>query len=87
MLESVGRHPEVSEVYLHMWTANEDALRLYRRFGFTVSETVAGYYHGISPADCHILRKAVNVVAGAAAGAEAPGGAAAAPATQSGDAA
>jgi ribosomal protein S18 acetylase RimI-like enzyme len=59
-LEAAAKQPEIKEVYLHVWTANEDALRFYRRHGFEVAETLKGYYRGISPPDCHILRKAIN---------------------------
>ena len=45
---------------MHVWTANEDAVKFYSRHGFSVSETLSGYYRGITPPDCYIMRKRVN---------------------------
>ena len=63
VLEALPKHPEIKEVYLHVWTKNEDAIRFYNRYGFEIAETVEGYYRGIDPTSCHILRKAVNGIA------------------------
>jgi ribosomal protein S18 acetylase RimI-like enzyme len=59
-LEAAEKQPEIKEVYLHVWTANEDAIRFYTRHGFEVAETLKNYYRGISPPDCHVLRRAIN---------------------------
>ena len=60
VMTSVAAHPEIKEVYMHVWTANEEAARFYQRHGFAVCETIAGYYRGITPPDCLVMRKAVN---------------------------
>jgi ribosomal protein S18 acetylase RimI-like enzyme len=78
VLSAVSRTPEVKEVYLHVWAANDGAKRFYSRFGFAVGETVAGYYRRIDPPDAVVLRLAVNGGPGPApaTGATPPAGAA-----------
>ena len=56
-LDAVAKLSDVKEVYLHVWTANDDARRFYERHGFEVAETVPNYYRVISPPDCFVLRK------------------------------
>ena len=60
VLEAVPKHTDTKEIYLHVWPANDDALRLYKRLGFEVAEEIANYYRGIEPTSCYVLRKAVN---------------------------
>lgn len=59
-LEAATKLTDVKEVYLHVWTANEDARRFYERHGFVVAETLSNYYRGISPPDCFVLRKVLD---------------------------
>ena len=42
---------------LHVQTNNELALKFYEKGGFTVTETVPGYYKNIEPTDAHVLEK------------------------------
>lgn len=62
VLDAVPAHPDIKEVYLHVWTANDGALRFYERLGFTRGEEIPNYYRGISPNTGVVLRKAVNIV-------------------------
>lgn len=59
-LEAATKLTDVKEVYLHVWTANDDARRFYERHGFAVAETLPNYYRGISPPDCYVLRKVLD---------------------------
>jgi hypothetical protein len=53
LLDGVAKHPDdVKEVYLHVQTSNDDAVRFYRRLGFDLAETVENYYRGIDPPHC-----------------------------------
>lgn len=49
--------PEVTEAYLHVHSANEEAIRFYKRFGFLEDEIIRGYYRRLQPPDAVILRK------------------------------
>ena len=62
VLDALPKHADVRELYIHVWTENDGALRFYRRFGFEVAETIPDYDRagGLQPPSCHILRRAVN---------------------------
>lgn len=47
----------VSEIYLHVQTNNDDAIHFYKKFGFEITETIQNYYTNISPPDCYALTK------------------------------
>ena len=61
MLEAIPKHPDIKEVYLHVWSANDGALRFYERLGFERGEEIPNYYRGITPNTGVVLRKAVNI--------------------------
>ena len=48
---------EVKSVYLHVHTANEDAVSFYSKFGFKVTETIPNYYTRVQPPSCHVLER------------------------------
>jgi ribosomal protein S18 acetylase RimI-like enzyme len=62
VLDAVAKAGDVKEVYLHVWTKNEEAVRFYEtKFGFSRDAgTVANYYRRIDPPDAYVLRLAVN---------------------------
>lgn len=60
VVEAASAQSDIKEVYLHVWTSNDDAVRFYTRNGFEVSQTLPGYYRGISPPDCYVLRKVLQ---------------------------
>jgi ribosomal protein S18 acetylase RimI-like enzyme len=61
ILANVRKQPEIKEVYLHVWTANEDALRFYEtKFGFVRGEKMESYYRRIDPPDAYVLTLKVN---------------------------
>ncbi|THU46235.1 hypothetical protein C4D60_Mb09t02810 [Musa balbisiana] len=49
----------ISEVYLHVQTNNDDAIAFYKKFGFEVIDTIQNYYTNISPPDCFVLSKSI----------------------------
>jgi ribosomal protein S18 acetylase RimI-like enzyme len=53
---------------LHVQTSNDAALEFYKKFGFTVTDTIKDYYKRIDPPDCFVLSKPV-VPGGSGAGA------------------
>lgn len=70
LLHNVSKHPEIKQVYLHVWTANEDAIRFYTKHGFEKGEKLEGYYkmnRGVEPPDAWRLNLAVNASATGAA--------------------
>ncbi|XP_047332350.1 N-alpha-acetyltransferase 50 [Impatiens glandulifera] len=47
----------VSKIYLHVQTNNDEAMSFYKKFGFEVTETIHNYYTNITPPDCYVLTK------------------------------
>lgn len=47
----------ISEIYLHVQTNNEDAIKFYTKFGFEITGTIQNYYTNISPPDCYTVTK------------------------------
>ncbi|KAJ6856470.1 N-alpha-acetyltransferase 50-like [Populus alba x Populus x berolinensis] len=50
----------ISEIYLHVQTNNEDALNFYKKFGFEIKDTIQNYYTNITPPDCYLLTKLIT---------------------------
>ncbi|KAF5748213.1 N-alpha-acetyltransferase 50 [Tripterygium wilfordii] len=50
----------ISEIYLHVQTNNEDAINFYKKFGFDITDTIPNYYTNITPPDCYVLRKFIS---------------------------
>ncbi|KAK1265698.1 hypothetical protein QJS04_geneDACA021358 [Acorus gramineus] len=53
----LSQRQHIGEIYLHVQTNNEDAIKFYRKFGFEITETIENYYVNITPADCYVLSK------------------------------
>ncbi|CAH9075867.1 unnamed protein product [Cuscuta europaea] len=47
----------ISEIYLHVQTNNDDAIKFYQNFGFGITETIQNYYTNITPPDCYVVTK------------------------------
>ncbi|XP_010419691.1 PREDICTED: N-alpha-acetyltransferase 50 [Camelina sativa] len=45
------------EIYLHVQTNNEDAIKFYKKFGFEITDTIQNYYINIEPSDCYVVSK------------------------------
>ena len=58
-LAKAAEDPNIVEAYLHVQTSNDEAIRFYAKFGFSIAETVPGYYqkYRLQPPDAHILSK------------------------------
>lgn len=56
-LKQVESDKLIEEVYLHVQTSNTEAINFYKRFGFTIKDTIKNYYKRIDPPDCHVLVK------------------------------
>ncbi|KAK6912656.1 GNAT domain [Dillenia turbinata] len=50
----------ISEIYLHVQTNNEDAINFYKKFGFEITDTIQNYYTNITPPDCYVLTKIIG---------------------------
>lgn len=52
----------ITEIYAHVWEANEDAIQWYMKRGFEVEDgVVEGYYRRLKPGGAWIVRKRVGV--------------------------
>lgn len=51
----------MTEVYAHVWEANEEALEWYVRRGFEVQGVVEGYYTKLRPGGARVVRRRVGV--------------------------
>lgn len=47
----------ISEIYLHVQTNNDDAINFYKKFGFDITDTIHNYYTNITPPDCYVVTK------------------------------
>ncbi|VFQ97654.1 unnamed protein product [Cuscuta campestris] len=47
----------ISEIYLHVQTNNDDAIKFYQKFGFQITDTIHNYYTNITPPDCYVVTK------------------------------
>ena len=55
-----NRYPDTTEIYLHVQQGNEDAIALYKSFGFVEGETVLDYYRRVEPPHATIFRKILD---------------------------
>lgn len=53
----------ISEIYLHVQTNNDDAIAFYKKFGFEITQTIHNYYMNITPPDCYVLTKFIGQAA------------------------
>ncbi|KAL6615562.1 hypothetical protein ACP70R_037832 [Stipagrostis hirtigluma subsp. patula] len=53
----------ISEIYLHVQTNNDDAIAFYKKFGFEITETIHNYYMNITPPDCYVVTKFIGQAA------------------------
>ncbi|GAX74810.1 hypothetical protein CEUSTIGMA_g2257.t1 [Chlamydomonas eustigma] len=56
-LAAAEKDASIEEAYLHVQVQNDEILSFYKKFGFEVRETVAGYYKKIDPPDAVLLAK------------------------------
>ncbi|KAI3468301.1 hypothetical protein Pfo_024964 [Paulownia fortunei] len=50
----------IGEVYLHVQTNNDDAIKFYKKFGFEITDTIHNYYTNITPPDYHVVTMFIN---------------------------
>lgn len=50
----------VTDIYLHVHTINEEAINFYKKFGFEVTDKISNYYTNITPPDCFVLTKVIT---------------------------
>lgn len=57
ILDRCEKDGNLESVYLHVQISNEDAIKFYEKFGFSVVEKKENYYKRIEPADAFVLKK------------------------------
>lgn len=62
VLDYCGKHADVIEsITAHVQTNNEDAIRFYKRHGFSVDPTVIdNYYKRITPSSAYLIKCSVT---------------------------
>jgi ribosomal protein S18 acetylase RimI-like enzyme len=60
VFQCAKQRPDISEIYLHVQTNNDEAIAFYKKFGFEIKETIKNYYSKIEPPDCYVLTKTVE---------------------------
>ena len=48
---------QISSIFLHVQTNNEEAICFYKKFGFAVVKEVENYYPRLTPSNAFILEK------------------------------
>lgn len=57
VIDLCSKQQNISEIYLHVQTNNEDAINFYKKFGFEITDTIHNYYTNITPPDCYVVTK------------------------------
>ena len=58
----IPHRTRVTEIYAHVWEANDEALEWYLRRGFLIEkEVVEGYYRRLRPGGARIVRRKVGI--------------------------
>ncbi|KAK1429594.1 hypothetical protein QVD17_11808 [Tagetes erecta] len=60
VLDLSSKQANIAEIYLHVQTNNEDAIKFYKKFGFEITETIKNYYTNITPPDCYVVTKYIG---------------------------
>lgn len=56
-MDFCAEDPAIEEAAVHVHTANDEAKQFYERAGFSVAETVTGYYKKLEPQDAWLMVK------------------------------
>eukprot|EP00457_Paulinella_chromatophora_P010774 gb/GEZN01010890.1/.p1 GENE.gb/GEZN01010890.1/~~gb/GEZN01010890.1/.p1 ORF type:complete len:227 (-),score=33.57 gb/GEZN01010890.1/:522-1139(-) len=60
ILAYVDKHKQIKQVFLHVQPTNQEAIKLYEKYHFKVSEHIQNYYKRIEPKDCYIMSCSFN---------------------------
>ena len=55
-----GRKAGINLIFLHVWTASEDALKFYLALDFEKSEEIPDYYQELTPQSAYVLTKRIS---------------------------
>eukprot|EP00871_Galdieria_phlegrea_P004361 jgi/Galph1/4926/GphlegSOOS_G3575.1 len=58
--KSSEKFNDVTEIYAHVQTSNQEALSFYQKHGFQLGEKISNYYKDLDPPDCYVVRKTVK---------------------------
>lgn len=50
----------IQEIFLHVWSGNEAAMKFYEAIGFEPGETIENYYNSLNPSSCIVYRKTIT---------------------------
>ncbi|XP_055388709.1 N-alpha-acetyltransferase 50-like [Condylostylus longicornis] len=49
----------VTDIYLHVWSANREGIEFYKNHGFIQDTVIGDYYKSLTPSDCIVFRKVI----------------------------
>ena len=55
IIETASKRGDISEIFMHVQTNNEDAHKFYKKFNFVITSTVDKYYQRIEPTSANVL--------------------------------
>ena len=59
-MDFCSQDPAITEAAVHVHAGNEEAKSFYEKAGFSVVETVTGYYKKLDPQDAWLMVKKLN---------------------------
>jgi ribosomal protein S18 acetylase RimI-like enzyme len=62
LIRSAVDEYEITSVGAHVWEANEEGLKWYRKRGFRVVSREPGYYRRLNPPDAVVMLRDVGVM-------------------------
>ena len=54
------REAGIKTIFLHVWSASEDAYKFYMALGFEKDEEIQDYYQDLTPQSAYVLKKVIS---------------------------
>ena len=60
-LKQTEKYSTLQEVYLHVQSNNEEAIRFYENNGFTLEQKIPGYYKRVMPDEAYLFSRKLKL--------------------------